>query len=100
MAKKRPKPGDVLEIAAAGGRVYVQVLDRHPEYGDGILVCPTPLAERPALTAELFTEGYVTFYPATLAVARGFAEVIGTLPSQGCRAGSAARAPLRRTVRW
>jgi hypothetical protein len=83
MGRRRVKPGDVLELVRENCRVYAQYLGRHPHYGDGILVRPTPLVHRPTLTGDLFTDGYVTFYPASLAVARGLAEVIGTLPSGG-----------------
>ena len=83
MGRKRVTPGDVLEFVVPDGLGYVQYLGRHPLYGEGILVRPLPLADRPALTDELFAGGYVTFYPAGVAVARGFAEIVGTLTSKG-----------------
>jgi hypothetical protein len=82
VGKKRIKPGDVLEVPVGDRLVYAQFLGRHPQYGDGILLSATALDVRPTLTADLFDTGYVTFYPASVAVARGFAEVVGTLPPQ------------------
>ena len=83
MGRKRATPGHVLEFVVDDSRGYAQYLGRHPQYGDGILVRPTPVAERPSLTADLFAGGYVTFYPASAAVAHGLVEVIGALPYKG-----------------
>jgi len=83
MVKQRLTPGDVLELIKQGRRAYAQYLGRHPEYGDGILVSPVIHESRPEFGPELIRGGYVTFYPASAAVSRGFAEVIGTLPTTG-----------------
>ena len=80
---KRAKAGDVLELVTRNGLIYVHYLGKHAEYGDGIAVCPTKYAERPRVGPELFRSGYVTFYPANAAVARGLADVVGHLPSAG-----------------
>ena len=85
-------------------------LGKHVEYGNGIAVCPTKHAERALVGRELFRSGYVTFYPASAAVARGLAEVVGHLPCFEASAGtirrddaavgpSAARGALWRRVR-
>jgi len=80
---KRAKAGDVLELVTRDGRIYVHYLGKHVEYGEGIAVCPTKHTERARVGPELFRTGYVTFYPVSAALARGFAEVIGHLPSPG-----------------
>jgi RHS repeat-associated protein len=81
---RRAKPGDVLEVVAPdGGVIYLHYLGKHPEYGDAIAVAPGKRARRAAVSADLFRDAYVTFYPAVSAVARGFATVVGQLPSRG-----------------
>jgi hypothetical protein len=80
---KRAKAGDVLELLAGSGLIYVHYLGKHAEYGDGIAVCPTMHAERARVGPELFRSAYVTFYPASVAVARGLAEIVGHLSSPG-----------------
>jgi hypothetical protein len=80
---KRAKTGDVLALRAPDGEVYVHYLGKHVEYGDGIAVCPAVQRRGVAVTPDLFQNAYVTFYPATAAVARGMAEVVGSLPSPG-----------------
>ena len=74
---KRLKPGDILEAVAASGLLYLQYLGKHREYGDAVLVCPVEQGSRPSTYENLFTSGYVTFYPATVAVTRGLASVVG-----------------------
>lgn len=74
---KRLRAGDVLEVTAPGGLLYLRYLGKHPEYGDAIEVCPVQQASRPGVLDRLFLSAYVTFYPATGAVARGLARVIG-----------------------
>lgn len=65
------------------GRIYLQYLGTHREYGDGVAVsptafpCPVPVAE------NVFGDSYVVFYPARAAVARGLAKVVGWLPPRG-----------------
>ncbi len=82
MAKKA-KVGDVLEIAAPDGLIYVHYVGKHPTYGDAIAVSPRVHASRAPASPELFRDAYVTFYPATAAVAQGLATVVGHLPSPG-----------------
>jgi len=78
--RKRVKPGDVLELKAADRYAYLQFIGRHPEYGDAILVGPKLYASpHTEVTGEAFLNGYVTFYPVTVAVARGLVEVVGHL---------------------
>jgi hypothetical protein len=83
MMATRAKAGDVLEWVTRDGRIYLYYVGKHVEYGDGIAVCPTKYTDRARVAPELFRSGYVTFYPASAAVAQGFAEVIGRLPSPG-----------------
>jgi hypothetical protein len=81
--RKRLKTGDVLEVIVPGGVIYLHYLGKHPDYGDGIAVCPTTFAGRVEVSPELFAASYITFYPASAAVARGMAAIVGHLPSQG-----------------
>lgn len=78
MAKK-PKAGDVLEIVAPDGVIYVQYLGRHPEMGDAISVSPRVHGARRSVSPDLFADAYVTFYSASLAVKQGLAAVVGHL---------------------
>lgn len=82
MKTKRPraKPGDVLELRAADRFAYLHYIGRHPEYGDAVFVGPSLYEQSTALTPEIFANGYVTFYPATAALAQGLVEVVGHLP--------------------
>src|ERR1700676_1853595 len=79
---KRPTPGDVLAVDVPDGVILLQHLGKPELYGDGVLVCPTKQASA-ALSADVFSEGYVTFYPVRAAVAQGLATVIGHLASPG-----------------
>jgi len=78
---KRIQSGDVLKLATPDGLLYLHYLGRHPEYGDGVMVCPSKHTGPVAVSADLFRAGYVTFYPAVAAVTQGLAEVVGYLPS-------------------
>ena len=80
---KRAKPGDVVRVGAEHGAVYLHYLGKHPEYGDTVAVCPTWHACECAVSAELFREGYVAFFPVAAAVWRDLAVVVGHLPSPG-----------------
>jgi hypothetical protein len=80
---KRAKPGDVLELTAPDGVVYLQYLGKHPEYGDGVAVCPNKQRVPVEVNAEFFNESYVTFFPVGAAVAQGLASVVGHLPCAG-----------------
>lgn len=80
---KRLKAGDVLEVATSDGRfVYMQYLGKHAEYGDAVAVCPREHESRAPENASLFVSAYVTFYPASAAVARGLARVCGACAPQ------------------
>jgi hypothetical protein len=80
---QRARPGDVLAISTEDGRIYLQYLGRHPDYGDGVAVCPEKQSGRVPVGPELFRDAYVTFYPAIAAVAQGLAQVVGKLPCSG-----------------
>jgi hypothetical protein len=77
--RKRAKPGDVLELKTANRCAYLQYIGRHLEYGDAVLVSPKLYSSPTAVTGELFSNAYVTFYPLTAAVAEGLVEVVGHL---------------------
>lgn len=80
---KRAKPGDVLEVEVPEGRIYLQFLGTHPEYGDGVAVRPTPSPAPAQVDEALFENSYILFYPARAAVNRGLANVVGWLPCGG-----------------
>jgi regulator of RNase E activity RraB len=70
---KRAKAGDVLRLSTPKGFAYLQYIGRHPVYGDAVLVSPK-LSEH--VDDQTFLNGYVTFYPLQVAVARRFVEVV------------------------
>lgn len=78
---KRPRAGDVLEIAAPNGFIYLHYLGKSGEYGDAVLVSPMVYGGRQEVSSALFREAYVAFYPAAAAVSRALAQVVGHLPS-------------------
>ena len=80
---KRAKPGDVVMVSTSAGPVYVHYLGRHRVYGDGVTVCPTKQVGTVLPSLDLFQDGYFTFFPVGVAVARGLASIIGHLPSSG-----------------
>lgn len=81
MAKKRLKPGDVLEIAVDNRTAYMQYLGEHSEYGGVIWVVPRTYATPPENVGSVVAEdGYFAFYPARTAVLRGFAQVVDSAP--------------------
>jgi hypothetical protein len=78
---KRPVVGDVVGIVLVEGVVCLQYLGKHPEYGDAVAVCPEVQPAGVKIEPMLFKDAYITFYPLTTAVTRGFAKTIGHLPS-------------------
>lgn len=78
------KPGDVLKIAVKDLTGYLQYVGEHIEYGGVIWVTPRAFATPPKAPTDLIgDDGYYTFYPARTAIARGFAEVVGSAPLNG-----------------
>jgi len=59
---------------------YVQFLGNHRERGDAILVSPMLHARQSSFSAGFFSTGYVTFYPACLAVTQKRIEVVAQSP--------------------
>lgn len=91
--RKRARAGDVLLLKVAGGVAYLHYLGRHSVYGDAVLVSRRFDEAQAAITDETFSEGYVTFYPVTAAVAQNLVEVVShrsppRLPSRLRRAGA------------
>jgi hypothetical protein len=76
--RKRAKPGDILELKLDEGFAYLHYLGKHPEYGAAIVV--SSLFESPQMPVNAVSSGYVTFYPVTVAVARGLVKIVGHLP--------------------
>jgi hypothetical protein len=79
----RAKPGDVLGVTSKTGRIYLHYLGKHTDYGDAVVVCPATYDDPPQIGSQLFIDGYVAFYPAVAAVARGLAQVVGHVPPGG-----------------
>jgi hypothetical protein len=72
--------GDVARIRAGEEFVYVQYLGKHPEYGPTVAVCPAKQSKAIKVTAKLFDDAYVVFYPLNASVGRGVAVVVERLP--------------------
>lgn len=83
MLRRRPKlkPGDILEITAGHRFAYLHYVGRHEFYGDAVVVKPQLQARVSSMPDDYFSDGYVTFYPATAAIAEGLATVAGHLPA-------------------
>jgi hypothetical protein len=93
MAYKRAKVGDVLELEAGNRFAYLHYIGKHPEYGDAVLVNPRLQERQTSVTANIFSDAYVAFYPVTAAVSQGLVEVVThlpppTLPNRLRRAGA------------
>lgn len=76
----RLKSGEVLELAAGNRFAYLHYIGKHPEYGDAVLVSPKLHERQNAVTNEMFSNGYVAFYPVAAAIAQGLVHVVGHLP--------------------
>lgn len=79
--KKRARIGDVVEAKAPGGFAYLHYIGKHPEYAEGVLVCPKIYAKRPSLNSGLFVDAYFRFYPVGAAISWGLVKVVGNLPA-------------------
>jgi len=69
-----------LELRVADRFAYLQFIGKHAEYGDTVLVKPGLGEHQADFTEESFSNAYVTFYPATVAVGKGLVEVVSHLP--------------------
>jgi hypothetical protein len=72
--------GEILEVPIGAQFGYVQYLGSHREHGDAILVNPKLHVRQSSFGAGFFSSGYVTFYPACLAVTQRRAEVVAQSP--------------------
>lgn len=79
--QKKLKAGDILELRHEGFFGYLQYVGKHREYGPVVKVKPRLFDRRPAADPQLFSDGYIAFYPAELAVRTGRVEVVGHLPA-------------------
>jgi hypothetical protein len=104
---KKARYGDVAEVSTPRGVGYLQYVGKHPSYGDVIRIVPGLYAVRPAdLEKVVQNVGFVTFYPFSAAVRRGFLEIVanypipagGEAPARVRRAG--AMAPNGRVLTW
>lgn len=78
--RKRVKVGDVLELEAGQRFAYLHYIGKHPEYGDAVLVNPQFQERQPSVTADIFSDAYVAFYPVMAAVSQGLIDIVGHLP--------------------
>jgi len=74
------KPGDVLSVEVGNRWAYLHYLGKHSHYGDAVLVGAKLHDSKVAVNAELFSGGYVTFYPVGAAVAQKLVSVVGHVP--------------------
>src|SRR5687768_1645955 len=74
--RKRLVGGEILEVAIGDRFGYVQFIGQHPQYGDAILVNPALHARQAHFATGFFSSGYVTFYPAGIAVSQKVVEVV------------------------
>ena len=86
----RLRSGDVLEVEFPrvpspevafpdGGFGYVTYVGKRDD-SDVVQVRPGVVYERPPITAALFADSYMTFYPANLALRHKLVTVVGHLP--------------------
>jgi hypothetical protein len=76
--KKKPTPGDVLEVAVPDGRLgYLLYLGKHREYGDSVMISARTYDQRPSDFSNTFEGGYVAFYPAAAALIQKLVHVVG-----------------------
>ena len=71
------RPGDLLEIRTDKGFLYISYIGKHNEYGDSVLVCPQIYLSQTESKADLFKKCYIAFYPATAAVKKKLAMIVG-----------------------
>jgi hypothetical protein len=76
LMRKRLLGGEILEVPVGDKFGYVQFIGEHREYGDAILVSPVLHPRQAQFGAGFFSKGYVTFYPAALAVSTKLVEVV------------------------
>ena len=74
--RKRLVGGEILEVPVGDKFGYVQFIGEHREYGDAILVSPVLHKRQAHFPTGFFSSGYVTFYPAGLAVSNKLVEVV------------------------
>ena len=97
--RKAVNIGDVLEIKSDGGRIYVQYVGTHPDYGDLIFVCPHLQPGTVEVSSALFRDGYLVFYAIKRAASKGWARVVGQLPAPMMPTAMTRRGPIKGNVR-
>ena len=80
-SRKRPRPGDVVEIPTPAGFAYAQFTHKHtapPRYGALLRVLPGIFATQPADFATLVQqrERFLVFFPLGAACNRGITRVV------------------------
>jgi len=87
--KKRPKIGDVIEIAVPSGLAYAQCINKHtvpPHWGHLLRVFPTIHESQPSDFSEIINgpELFTTFFSLGTAVSRGLMTIVArlTVPEQ------------------
>ena len=79
--RKRPRIGDVIEVATPKGLAYAQFTHKHdapPRYGPLIRVLPGSYEKRPDSFGELVLqkERFFVFFPLGAACARGLVRIV------------------------
>jgi hypothetical protein len=78
--RKGVKAGDVLLLKVGDAFAYLHYIGPHPEYGDAIVVGSKVRERQAVVHGEMFSSGYVAFYPLRAAVAQGLVEIVGYEP--------------------
>lgn len=76
--RKRPRPGDVIEIHTPKGLAYAQYTHKTQRYGALLRILPGLYAERPAEFSSLVeqAERFLVFFPLGTACSRGIVAVV------------------------
>jgi hypothetical protein len=90
---QRCKAGDAFEVRVGDQYAYLLYVGRHPDYGDAVFVNPSLYPSEMQAGDALFTNGYVTFYPATAALRQRLIRKVGSvtaklMPPRWRRAGA------------
>lgn len=75
--RKRPRIGDVIEIATVNGAAFAQYIHRHREFGDMVRVLGIADSESGPDEVAVRPTQFVTFFPLGAACRRGTARILG-----------------------
>jgi hypothetical protein len=77
--RRRPRLGDIFELATSGGLAYLQYVMKTPRFGALIRILGGTFADRPLSFSHLVRqpERFVTFFPLGAAVAQSVVTYVG-----------------------